>query len=135
MDVLQILQDDYARFPHSQTYGIYADDVYFKDPMNEFRGVKRYQAMITFIETVFLDCTMNVHDIHQTGSTIHTDWTLSWNTPLPWKPRIAIPGWSELTLNQDGLITSHIDYWRCSRLNVLKQHFHQGSTTKTRRAS
>lgn len=135
MDVLQILQDDYARFPHSQTYHIYADDVYFKDPMNEFRGVKRYQAMIAFIEAVFLDCTMDLHDIHQTGSTIHTDWTLSWNTPLPWKPHIAIPGWSELTLNQDGLIISHIDYWRCSRLNVLKQHFHQGSTTETRRTS
>jgi hypothetical protein len=47
----------------------------------------------------------------------------SWTTPLPWRPRIAIPGWSELKLNADELIISHIDYWDCSRLDVLKQHF------------
>ncbi|MCY7277109.1 MAG: DUF2358 domain-containing protein, partial [Phormidesmis sp. CAN_BIN44] len=57
------------------------------------------------------------------GDLIRTDWTLSWNTPLPWKPRISISGWSELTINAENLIVSHIDYWSCSRLDVLKQHF------------
>ncbi|NJL40527.1 MAG: hypothetical protein HC899_30125, partial [Leptolyngbyaceae cyanobacterium SM1_4_3] len=31
--------------------------------------------------------------------------------------------WSELKLNQDGLICAHIDYWHCSKLDVVKQHF------------
>jgi len=48
---------------------------------------------------------------------------LSWNSPLPWKPYISVSGWSELRLNADGLIVSHIDYWYCSRLDVIKQHF------------
>lgn len=122
MDIIQILRQDYQRFPVNQTYNIYAEDVYFQDPLNKFRGVERYKQMIKFIETWFLNPKMDLHDIQTEGNTITTKWTLSWNTPLPWRPRISIPGWSELRLNSDGLIVSHIDYWNCSRLDVLKQH-------------
>ena len=123
MDILKVLQADYGKFPQEQTYSIYAQEVYFKDPVTEFRGVERYAQMIGFIETWFLNPKLDLHDIQQSGNQIRTEWTLSWNTPLPWKPRIAIPGWSELTLNPKGLIVSHIDYWHCSRWDVLKQHF------------
>ncbi len=123
INIIQILKEDYQRFPVNQTYSIYAPDVYFQDPLNKFRGVKRYKEMISFIQTWFLDIKMDLHNIQPLGDTIKTEWTLSWNTPLPWKPRISIPGWSELGLNSDGLIVSHIDYWNCSRLDVVKQHF------------
>ena len=123
MDIIEILKEDYQRFPANQTYSIYAPDVYFQDPLNKFRGVKRYKTMINFIQTWFLDPKMDLHNIQRLGDTIKTEWTLSWNTPLPWKPRISIPGWSELGLNSDGLIVSHVDYWNCSRLDVVKQHF------------
>jgi hypothetical protein len=123
MDILQILREDYQRFPQNPTYEIYAEDVYFKDPMTAFRGRDRYQQMVGFIQTWFLNCQMELHQLQQSGNTIRSDWTLSWNTPLPWKPPISISGWSELTLNAQGLINSHIDYWHCSRLDVLKQHF------------
>jgi hypothetical protein len=123
MDIIEILKQDYQRFPVNQTYSIYAPDVYFQDPMNKFRGVKRYQEMINFIQTWFLNPKMDLHNIERLGNTIKTDWTLSWNTPVPWKPRISITGWSELGLNSENLIISHIDYWNCSRLDVIKQHF------------
>ncbi|MEH2269070.1 MAG: DUF2358 domain-containing protein [Nostoc sp.] len=123
MNIIEILTEDYQRFPVNQTYSIYAPDVYFQDPLNKFSGVKRYKKMINFIQTWFLDPKMDLHNIQRLGDTVKTEWTLSWNTPLPWKPRISIPGWSELGLNSDGLIVSHIDYWNCSRLNVVKQHF------------
>ncbi|MEH1889786.1 MAG: DUF2358 domain-containing protein [Nostoc sp.] len=123
MDIVEILKEDYQRFPVNQTYSIYTPDVYFQDPLNKFHGVKRYKQMINFIETLFLNPKMDLHSIQRLGDTIKTEWTLSWNTPLPWKPRISIPGWSELGLNSDGLIISHIDYWNCSRLDVVKQHF------------
>lgn len=122
MDIIEILKEDYQRFPLDQTYSIYAEDVYFQDPLNKFRGVERYKQMIGFIGTWFIDPKMDLHNISRKDDVIETRWTLSWNTPLPWKPRIAIPGWSELRLNADGLIVSHIDYWNCSRLDVLKQH-------------
>lgn len=126
MDILEALRRDYERFPKDQTYSLYAQDVYFKDPMTSFRGVDRYQQMIRFIETWFLHPQMEVHQMQRTGQQIRTDWTLYWNTPLPWKPPIQITGWSELTLNDDGLIVSHVDYWTCSRWDVLKQHFSGG---------
>jgi len=123
VDIIKILKEDYQRFPADQTYSIYAENVFFQDPLNKFRGVKRYEQMIGFIDTWFIDVKMDLHNISQSGDTIKTDWTLTWNTPLPWKPRIAIPGWSELRLNDNGVIVSHIDYWNCSRIDVLKQHF------------
>jgi len=36
MDIIAILQQDYQRFPLDQTYDIYADNVYFQDPLNQF---------------------------------------------------------------------------------------------------
>ena len=128
MDIIEILKQDYERFPADQTYSIYAQDVYFQDPMNKFRGIERYQQMIGFINTWFIDLKLDLHDIRQEDDAIETRWTLSWNTPLPWKPRIIISGWSELKLNPDGLIVSHIDYWNCSRLDVLKQHLFPSQT-------
>ncbi|NJM70870.1 MAG: DUF2358 domain-containing protein [Scytonema sp. RU_4_4] len=122
MDIVEILKQDYQRFPDNQTYSIYAQDVYFQDPLNKFCGVERYKQMIKLIDTWFLNTKMDLHNMSCTGDTIKTEWTLSWNTPLPWKPRISISGWSELRLNTQGLIVSHIDYWHCSRLDVLKQH-------------
>jgi len=130
MNIIQILKQDYQRFPRDQTYEIYAKEVYFKDPMTEFRGIKRYQAMIGFMTHWFQNIQMELHDIKQIsdrteplGDRIETRWTLSWTTPLPWQPRIAISGRSELMLNEQNLIISHIDYWDCSRWDVLRQHF------------
>jgi hypothetical protein len=130
MNILNILQEDYQRFPLNQSYEIYAKDVYFKDPMTEFRGITRYQAMIGFMTHWFQNIQMELHDIKQITERsepprdrIETRWTLSWTTPLPWQPRIAISGRSELMLNEQNLIISHIDYWDCSRWDVLRQHF------------
>ncbi len=122
MDIIEILKADYQRFPMHQTYTIYARDVCFQDAVFKFRGLELYKWMIKFIETFFLNLKMDLHNIQQQEDTIKSDWTLSWNSPLPWKPRISISGWSELRLNSEGLIISHIDYWHCSRLDVLKQH-------------
>jgi Uncharacterized conserved protein (DUF2358) len=123
MDILEVLEADYRCFPHNQTYSIYAEDVYFKDPMNQFRGRDRYQKTIQFIATWFKNPKLDLHSMHRDGNQIRTDWTLNWTTPLPWQPRIAIGGWSELEVNEQGMIVSHIDYWHCSRWDVLKQHF------------
>jgi Uncharacterized conserved protein (DUF2358) len=122
MDILETLTLDYQNFPQNQTYEIYAEEVYFKDPLNEFKGVGRYRQMIQFINTWFLNPQLDLHQIQRSGDQIRTDWTLSWTTPLPWKPRIAISGWSELGLNAEEQIISHVDYWHCSPWQVLKQH-------------
>lgn len=122
--LIKQLKEDYARFPQDQTYGLYAADVMFKDPMNSFSGVDKYQKMIGFLSTFFRDIQMDVHGIDQTTpELITTRWTLNMTAPAPWLPRLSIPGRSELGLNSQGLIESHVDYWNCSLWDVLKQVF------------
>lgn len=38
MSIIEILKEDYQRFPADRAYSIYAEDVYFQDPLknNEF---------------------------------------------------------------------------------------------------
>ena len=126
VDLITVLRSDYARFPDNQTFGIYATDVYFKDPLNEFRGVKRYQEMIGFLTNFFSHIDMEVHDLKREGTSIKSEWTLNMTSPLPWQPRISIPGWSELTVNEQNLISSHVDYWQISPWQVLSQNFFWG---------
>ena len=122
-NILETIKQDYKNFPNNQTYTIYAKNVYFQDPLNKFTGIKRYQKMINFMSNWFQSIDLELHKISQENDIIHTKWTLHWTTPLPWQPRIAIPGRSELKVSPDQLIISHIDYWDCSRLDVIKQHF------------
>ena len=131
MDILDRIKQDYQRFPAEQSYDFYADQVYFQDPLNRFWGVDRYRKMIGFIEKWFIDPHLELHSIERGRSQssgdskalITTRWTLSWSVPFAWKPRLVIKGWSELSLNDNELIVSHIDYWECSRLDVIKQLF------------
>jgi hypothetical protein len=127
-ELIEIIKADYAKFPAAQTYSIYSPEVYFKDPMYDFTGLGQYQKMIGFITTWFKNLRLELHHIEPIPSEtsqelIKTRWTMNWDAPLPWKPRISISGWSELTIDRNKLIQSHIDYWDCSRLDMLKQHF------------
>jgi len=122
--IIAQLTADYRRFPDNQSYDLYADDVQFKDPLNSFSGVEKYQKMIAFLSRFFRDIEMELHDIEETHPTlVTTHWTLNMTAPAPWSPRLSISGRSELGLNSQQLINSHIDYWNCSRLDVLKQIF------------
>jgi len=129
-NILEIVQADYAKFPEAQTYGIYSEDVYFKDPVYNFRGIKQYQRMIGFITFWFKNLKLDLHEISRRDNLIKTRWTMSWDAPLPWKPRISVTGWSDLTVDvfpdnsgDRELIISHIDYWDCTKFDVIKQHF------------
>ncbi len=121
MDILSQIREDYGRFPLEQTYGLYTEDVYFKDPLTSFHGVHRYQKMIGFMQSWFRDIHLDLHDLQQNGNQIESRWTLRWTAPVPWRAKMAISGRSELQLNSAGLITSHIDYWDCSVWSVVWQ--------------
>ena len=125
MNITEIIKDDYQNFPQ-QTYSIYAEDVYFQDPLNQFRGVKRYQKMIEFLGTFFQDIDLDLHEISRQDDLITTEWTLNMTSPLPWKPRLSIPGWTELKLNDEELIISHCDRWKIAPWKVLLQNFSVG---------
>jgi hypothetical protein len=116
------LRQDYAQFPAHQSYELYAPDVYFEDPLNRFNGVKKYQDMIGFINRWFIEPSLELHDLTYPGPDhIQTHWTLRWTAPLPWRPAMAISGWTDYRLNAAGAIVAHIDHWHCSRWAVVKQ--------------
>jgi hypothetical protein len=121
MDIIEILKNDYQRFPINQSYSIYHPNVYFKDPLNQFRGLDRYQKTIDFLATFFRDIKMKLHAIKRENNTIRTEWTLYLTSPLLWKSRLTIVGRSELEIDGDNLIVSHIDYWHTSPWSVVKQ--------------
>jgi hypothetical protein len=123
MSIVSQLTADYARFPQQQSYDLYTESVYFQDPLVTFRGIKRYRAMIDFMEQWFHQVQMELHQIEQVDAQIHTRWTLRWIAPLPWKPTMVISGTSTLTLNDQGLIESHVDRWDCSPWSVFTQLF------------
>jgi hypothetical protein len=123
MNMVEALRADYARFPEGQTYALYAENVLFVDPFNNFRGRERFRQMVSWMTQWFKHLRLELHQISQTGNHIETRWTLSWQAPLPWQPAVQVSGWSELELDEEGLIASHIDHWDCSRLDLLRQHF------------
>ncbi len=122
------IRQDYGRFPHDQSYDLYAPDVYFQDPLNRFRGVARYQAMIAFMQRWFLEPTLELQSLELlTPKSFRTHWTLRWIAPLPWQPRMAIAGWTDYKLDDRDRIVAHIDYWHCSRWDVFKQLWQRSS--------
>ena len=123
MDIVEVIKRDYQNFPDNQTYSIYGENVRFKDPIYDFYGLKRYQEMIGFLTKWFKNLKLELHQISRTQEQIDTQWTMSWNSPLPWQPHISVSGRSELKLDENDLIISHIDYWNCSVWNVIRQHF------------
>lgn len=121
------IREDYATFPKNQSFDLYAEDVFFRDPLNKFNGVDRYRDMIGFIDRWFQAPNLELHELKTTGeATFETRWTLKFVCPVPWKPLIAIPGWTEYRLNETGKIVSHIDYWHCSVWDVILQIFKTG---------
>ncbi|MGF1520888.1 MAG: DUF2358 domain-containing protein [Leptolyngbyaceae cyanobacterium] len=123
-EVCDRIRRDYANFPHNQSYDLYAENVFFQDPLNRFHGVDRYRKMIEFIDRWFQAPSLELHKLETHASDkFQTRWTLRWVAPLPWKPAMAISGWTDYHINEAGQIVSHIDYWNCSRWDVLKQVF------------
>lgn len=106
--------------PESQTQNetqIYSPDVTFEDPLNKFRGLKRYESNIAFLKNspVFSKTTLTLHNLayHSTKpDTIRTRWTLSMRANLPWRPVISFTGQSDYVVDlASSTVTRHIDYW------------------------
>jgi len=60
--LITTLRADYQRFPDNPTFSIYAEDVYFKDPLTEFRGLQQYQKMIGFMQRWFQAVQLELHN-------------------------------------------------------------------------
>ncbi|MEM9273722.1 MAG: DUF2358 domain-containing protein [Cyanobacteria bacterium P01_F01_bin.143] len=110
------------------SYDIYTKDIYFKDPVNTFKGKFNYRIIFWTLrfhgKLFFTSLYFDLHDVTQTESDIIlANWTVRGNLRVPWKASIFFNGYSTYKLTSEGLIYEHIDTWDRKPSEILKQFF------------
>ena len=83
-------------------------DVRFKDPFNDVRGIEAMRAVLADLFETIRDINLTVHSRFGNDPDVMIMWTLTGNLRnKPW----TLAGASHLTFDENGLLTSHIDYW------------------------
>ena len=83
-------------------------DVRFKDPFNDERGIEAMRAILADLYETIRDIKFTVRNKIGNDPEVMILWTLSGELRnKPW----TLDGASHLTLDENGLLTSHIDYW------------------------
>ncbi len=118
-------------FETDLSYDIYTKDIYFRDPVNTFKGKFNYRIIFWTLrfhgKLFFTSLYFDLHDIQQTASdTILANWTVRGILRVPWKARILFNGYSTYKLTPEGFIYEHIDTWDRQPSEILKQFFRRG---------
>jgi limonene-1,2-epoxide hydrolase len=87
----------------------YDDDIYFRDSIQELRGMKEFKSMTERLTERSKDLEMKIVHILFEGNIIFFEWEMS----LSFKkyPNSMLFGASRLTLNEDGKIFEQRDYY------------------------
>ena len=130
--ILETLRADLPTlFERDISYDIYTQDIFFKDPVNQFKGKFNYRIIFWTLRfhgrLFFTDLHFDLHDVRvEDEATIRADWTVRGTLRLPWRPRLYFNGYSLYKLNAEGKIYDHCDTWDRSPGSILRQ-FWQGS--------
>uniref|UniRef100_A0A7S4U6Q7 Uncharacterized protein n=1 Tax=Guillardia theta TaxID=55529 RepID=A0A7S4U6Q7_GUITH len=97
-------------------WDLYDKKVAFRDPLNKFEGIKKYQDNIQMLKDspLFTDGKMDLHQVEVVDpNTVITRWTLGMTfKAFPWRPRLEFTGSTKYVLDADsGLVVEHIDEW------------------------
>lgn len=87
----------------------YAEDVYFRDTIQEIRGKKEFTAMTERLTARSNDLTMEILRTAQNGKDIFIEWEMT--IVFKNRPRSVIFGSSRVTLNDEGKIMVQRDYY------------------------
>ncbi len=124
---IQILKQELPTlFAQDLSYDIYSSDIYFRDPVNTFKGKFNYRIIFWTLRfhgrLFFTDLAFDLHDVYPVGDTsVRADWTVRGTLRLPWKPDLLFNGYSLYQFNSEGLIYEHIDTWDRAPGEILKQ--------------
>lgn len=133
IQVIDTLKQDLPTlFEQDISYEIYTKDIYFKDPVNRFKGKFNYRIIFWTLRfharLFFTEIFFDLHDVKQTSEDIITaTWTVRGVLRVPWKACLFFNGYSTYKLNQDGLIYEHIDTWDRQPSKILKQFISKGT--------
>lgn len=130
--ILETLKADLPTlFERDISYDIYSQDIFFKDPVNQFKGKLNYRIIYWTLrfhgQLFFTDLHFDLHDVQvEAADRIRADWTVRGTLRLPWQPRLFFNGYSHYRLNREGKIDDHRDTWDRAPSAILRQ-FWQGS--------
>ena len=87
----------------------YDDKIYFRDTIQEIRGIKEFKAMTVRLAERSKDLRMNIVNILFEGNIIFFEWEMR----LSFKkyPKSSLFGASRITLNEEGKIIEQRDYY------------------------
>lgn len=118
-------------FDHDISYDIYAENIYFRDPVNTFKGKFNYRIIFwtlrfharLFFKTIAFD----LHSVsHPDRDTIFATWTVRGTLRVPWNAQILFNGDSTYRLNPQGKIDQHLDRWDRQPTEILRQFLRRG---------
>jgi hypothetical protein len=130
--VIEILQQDLPTlFEQDISYHIYTQDIFFRDPVNKFRGKFNYRIIFWTLrfhaQLFFTQIAFDLHDVFQTApDTILAQWTVRGTLRVPWQAKLFFNGYSTYKLNPDNLIYEHIDTWDRTPGEILQQFWQKG---------
>jgi hypothetical protein len=113
-------------FEKDLTYDIYSSDIFFRDPVNTFKGKFNYRIIFWTLRfhgrLFFTHLAFDLHNVYPTDeNTVRADWTVRGTLRLPWKPDLLFNGYSLYQFNSAGLIYEHVDTWDRPPGEILKQ--------------
>ncbi|UBF25455.1 DUF2358 domain-containing protein [Kovacikia minuta CCNUW1] len=118
-------------FEKDISYEIYSRDIFFRDPVNTFKGKLNYRIIFWTLRfhgrLFFTELYFDLHEVQRTSpNTIRADWTVRGTLRVPWKAKLFFNGYSLYTLNSEALIFEHVDTWDRSPGEILKQFVRKG---------
>jgi len=87
----------------------YADDIYFRDSIQELQGIDEFKKMTERLSKRSQELQMNVVRATMQGNIIFIEWEMT--IIFKKNPRSVLYGASRLTLNENGLIKEQRDYY------------------------
>ncbi len=128
---IAILNEDLPTlFEKDISYDIYRKDIFFKDPVNQFKWKFNYRIIFWTLrfhgKLFFTQLNFDLHDVEQVApDMILANWTVRGRLRLPWKADLFFKGYSNYKLDEAGLIYEHIDTWDREPKAILKQFLPQ----------
>lgn len=96
---------------------IYSEQVYFKDPFNEFHGIKNLQTLYNHMFENLYKPRFKILEYVQEGDRVFLIWNFYFKIK---NTEYKIHGSSYLKFNTQGLIIFHRDYWDVGEELLLK---------------
>ncbi len=139
LEIIIIIKHDLPTLFHQDiSYDIYSPDIYFRDPVNKFKGKINYRIIFWTLrfhaQLFFTQIYFDLHEVYQADvDTILAKWTVRGILRVPWKARILltfVQTRCSSRLYSVNLIYEHIDTWDRKPSEILSQFIPKGESGK-----